>query len=36
MGRRGHERLVRDNAPDAHYSKLMAIYEAARAPRSAA
>jgi glycosyltransferase involved in cell wall biosynthesis len=29
MGRRGNERLLRDNTPDAHYPRLMAAYEAA-------
>ncbi len=31
MGRRGHERLLRDNTPDAHYKRLMDVYESARA-----
>jgi glycosyltransferase involved in cell wall biosynthesis len=35
MGRRGYERLLRDNTPDTHYAQLMAVYENARA-RSAA
>jgi glycosyltransferase involved in cell wall biosynthesis len=35
MGLRGHERLLRDNAPDVHYDGLMAVYESARARRVA-
>jgi glycosyltransferase involved in cell wall biosynthesis len=31
MGRRGYERLLRDNTPDAHYERLIAVYESARA-----
>jgi glycosyltransferase involved in cell wall biosynthesis len=31
MGRRGHERLLRDNTPDAHYAQLMSVYNSARA-----
>jgi glycosyltransferase involved in cell wall biosynthesis len=34
MGRVGHERLLRDNAPDVHYERLMAVYESARARRT--
>jgi glycosyltransferase involved in cell wall biosynthesis len=35
MGRRGHERLLRDNTPDVHYGQLMGVYESARARRRA-
>ncbi len=35
MGRRGHERLLRDNAPDVHYERLMAVYERAGSRRAA-
>jgi glycosyltransferase involved in cell wall biosynthesis len=34
MGRRGHERLLRENSPDVHYERLMAVYECARARRA--
>jgi len=34
MGRRGHQRLLRDNTPDVHYEQLMAVYESARARRA--
>jgi glycosyltransferase involved in cell wall biosynthesis len=30
MGRRGHQRLLRENTPEVHYERLMAAYEAAR------
>ena len=30
MGRCGHQRLLRDNAPDVHYGRLMQAYESAR------
>jgi glycosyltransferase involved in cell wall biosynthesis len=35
LGRRGYERLLRDNTPDAHYEQLIAVYERARARRAA-
>ncbi len=34
MGRRGKERLLRDNSPDAHYARLMTTYEAAISRRA--
>jgi glycosyltransferase involved in cell wall biosynthesis len=34
MGQRGHERLLRDNTPDIHYERLMAVYEDACARRA--
>lgn len=34
MGRRGYERLLRDNTADIHYEQLMAVYNRARARRS--
>jgi glycosyltransferase involved in cell wall biosynthesis len=34
MGKRGHERLLRDNTPDVHYERLIAVYEGARARRA--
>jgi glycosyltransferase involved in cell wall biosynthesis len=35
MGRRGHERLHRDNTPSVHYERLMSVYEGARTRRMA-
>ena len=35
MGRRGHERLQRDNTPSVHYERLMSVYESARTRRMA-
>jgi glycosyltransferase involved in cell wall biosynthesis len=34
MGHRGHERLLRDNTPDVHYERLIAVYEGACARRA--
>jgi glycosyltransferase involved in cell wall biosynthesis len=34
MGRRGHERLLRDNTPDVHYERLVAVYESAVSRRA--
>jgi len=35
MGRRGHERLGRENTPEVHYKRLISVYEIARGSRTA-